>query len=43
MLKGSTLTELQRGNDAIACYDRALEIINKYPNAENMSYLYDLF
>lgn len=41
--KGTTLTELHRGNDAIICYDRALEIINKYPNAENKSYLYDLF
>lgn len=41
--KGTALTELQRGNDAIICYDRAREIINKYPNAENKSLLYELF
>lgn len=41
--KGTALTGLQRGNDAILCYDRALEIINKYPTAEYKALLYELF
>jgi hypothetical protein len=37
------LTKARIGQEAIACFDNALGIINKYPNVENKSYLDDLF